>query len=95
MTDEELSRALHKKYYSDLTFEEFSSRIGYKMKSSGDIFDQVSFEMKLRPEKWKLISSGIIGALVSGISLLIFITIFTRLVRFVSLWIYTGFKNKS
>jgi hypothetical protein len=95
LTDEELSRALHKKYYSDLTIEDFSSRIGYKMKSPGDIFDQVSFEMKLRPEKWKLISSGIIGALVSGISLSIFITISTRLLRSVSLWIYTGFKDKS
>lgn len=93
LTDEELSRALHKKYYSDLTFEDFSSRIGYKMKSSGDIFDQVSFEMKLRPEKWKLITSGIIGAIVTGFSLFLFITFSTRLFRFVFLWIYTGFKD--
>ncbi|MCG6536826.1 MAG: hypothetical protein L7F78_19490 [Syntrophales bacterium LBB04] len=95
LTDEELSRALHKKYYSDLTFEDFSSRIGYKLKTSGDVFDQVSFEMKLRPEKWKLISSGIIGAVVSGFFLFLFITISTRLLKFVFLWICTGFKDKS
>jgi hypothetical protein len=93
LTDEELSRALHKKYYSGITFEDFSRRIGYQMKSQGDIFDQVSFEIKLRPEKWKLILFGIIGAIVSGFSLFLFLAFSTRLFRSVILWIYNGFKD--
>lgn len=95
LTDEELSRALHKKYYSDLTIEDFSSRIGYKMKSSGDVFDKISFEEMLQPEKWQLISYGLTGALVFGITLFLFITISSRIIRFVSLWVYIGFKGKS
>jgi hypothetical protein len=95
LSDEELSRALHKKYYSDLTFEDFSNRIGYKMKASGDIFDSVSFEMKLKPEKWKLITFGMIGALVSGFSLFLLIIFSTRIFHFVFIWIYSGFKDKS
>jgi hypothetical protein len=32
MSDEELAQGLHKKYYSDMPFDEFSNKIGYKAK---------------------------------------------------------------
>lgn len=59
MSDEDLAKSFHKKYYSDLSFDDFAGRIGYNPMSGEDIISRIKSSA---PENRRKLSAGLLGA---------------------------------